>query len=129
MEAVYLDTHIVVWLRQKELEKFTPKALEAIEKSYHLLISPMVELELQYLYEIGRLSDTPHNIIGDLDGMMGLGIDNVGFHDVVKKSLFIEWTRDPFDRLIAAHCMAKNSTLITKDETILKNFELAKRSN
>lgn len=124
MEALYLDTHIVVWLRQKELEKFTPKALEVIEKSSSLLISPMVELELKYLYEIGMLSDTPHNIIGDLDAMIGLSIDDASLHDVVKKSLFIEWTRDPFDRLIVAHSMAKNRPLITKDEKIVANYDM-----
>jgi PIN domain nuclease of toxin-antitoxin system len=125
VEAVYLDTHVVVWLRQKELEKFTATALEAIEKSSRLLISPMVELELKYLYEIGRLTDTPHNIIGDLDAMIGLSIDDTSFHDVVKKSLFIEWTRDPFDRLIVAQAMAKNYPLITKDEKITVNFNMA----
>lgn len=114
MEAVYLDTHIIVWPRQKELEKLTPKAFEAIEKSSSLLVSPMVELELKYLYEVGRVTDTPHDIIGGLDAMMGLCIDDTSFHDVVKKSLFIEWTRDPFDRLIGAHSMAKNRPLITK---------------
>jgi len=125
VEAVYLDTHIVVWLRQKELEKFTSKALEAIEKSSSLLISPMVELELKYLYEIGRLTDTPHNIIGDLNAMIGLSIDDASFHDVIKKSLFIEWTRDPFDRLIVAQSMAKSHPLITKDKKIIANSNMA----
>ena len=123
VESVYLDTHIVVWLRQKELHKLTKKALEAIESADKLLISPMVELELKYLYEIGRLTDTAHNIIGDLDAMIGLEVDSIDFHMLIKKSLLIEWTRDPFDRLIVAQCMAKNIKLITKDETIIENFD------
>ena len=93
------------------------------ESADKLLISPMVELELKYLYEIGRLTDTAHNIIGDLDAMIGLEVDSIDFHMLIKKSLLIEWTRDPFDRLIVAQCMAKNIKLITKDETIIKNFD------
>ena len=123
VESVYLDTHIVVWLRQKELHKLTKKALEAIESADKLLISPMVELELKYLYEIGRLTDTAHNIIGDLDAMIGLEVDSIDFHMLIKKSLLIEWTRDPFDRLIVAQNKEKNIKLITKDETIIKNFD------
>lgn len=125
MEAVYLDTHIIVWLRQKELHKLSQNAIDAIENADKLLISPMVELELKYLYEIGKVTDTPHNIIGDLDAMIGLEVDNIDFHTVIKKSLFIEWTRDPFDRLIVANCIAKNAKLVTKDEMIIKNFDIA----
>lgn len=47
MEALYLDTRIVVWLRQKELQKFSPKALEAIEQVGWLFVSPMVEFKLK----------------------------------------------------------------------------------
>lgn len=122
MESLYLDTHIVVWLRQKELEKFSAKALNVIETSYNLLISPMVELELKYLFEIGRINDTPYNIIGDLNAMIGLKIDDVSFNDVIKKSLLIEWTRDPFDRLIVANAMLKDYLLLTRDENILSHF-------
>lgn len=122
MESLYLDTHIVVWLRQKELEKFSAKALNVIETSYNLLISPMVELELKYLFEIGHINDTPYNIIGDLNAMIGLKIDDVSFNDVIKKSLLIEWTRDPFDRLIVANEMLKDYLLLTRDENILSHF-------
>jgi len=57
--TAYLDTHAVVWLYNNELKKFPTATLEFIEKS-QLLISPMVILELGYLYEIKRnRSDTP----------------------------------------------------------------------
>ena len=123
METLFLDTHIVVWLREKSLEKFSPKAIEAIENSMQLLISPMVELELKYLFEIGKINDTPYNIIYELDAMIGLKIDTIDFSELIKKSLLLEWTRDPFDRIIVAHTMAKNIKLITKDERISANFK------
>lgn len=125
METLYLDTHIVVWLRQKVLEKFSKRALDAIENASVLLISPMVMMELKYLQEIGRITDTPHNILGDLNAMIDLRVDEVEMFDVIKKSLALEWTRDPFDRLIVANAMVRDYPLLTKDEKILTHFERA----
>ena len=123
MEALYLDTHIVIWLRQKELHKFSPKALDAIEGAGQLLVSPMVELELKFLQEIGRITQTPYNILGDLGAMIGLKIDDKNFSEVIQKAMLIDWTRDPFDRLIVAHAMSQNSPLLSKDEKILSYFQ------
>ena len=123
MEALYLDTHIIVWLRQKELEKFSPKALEAIEQAGQLFVSPMVELELKFLHEIGRISETPYNILGDLGAMIGLKIDDHSFSEIIQKAMLIDWTRDPFDRIIVAHAMSQESKLLTKDENILSHFQ------
>jgi len=80
-------------------------------------------LELKYLFEIGKINDTPYNIIYELDAMIGLKIDTIDFSELIKKSLLLEWTRDPFDRIIVAHAMAKNIKLITKDERISANFK------
>lgn len=123
MEALYLDRHILVWLRQKELQKFSPKALEAIEQAGQLFIFSMVELELKFLNEIGRISETPYNILGDLGAMIGLKIDDRGFGDIIQKAMLIDWTRDPFDRIIVAHAMSQDSKLLTKDEKILSHFQ------
>ena len=54
----YLDTHVVAWLYEGLVEKLSSPARQAIEDST-LLFSPMVELELQYLHEIGRLTVPP----------------------------------------------------------------------
>lgn len=123
METLYLDTHIVVWLRQKEMEKFSKRALDAIENAHALLISPMVMMELKYLQEIGRLTDTPYNILGDLNAMIDLRVDEVEMFEVIKKSLSLEWTRDPFDRLIVANAMVRDYSLLTKDEKILTYYD------
>ena len=55
---VYLDTHVVVWLYAGLLDKITDAAKQAIDES-DLFISQLVRLELQYLYEIGRISAEP----------------------------------------------------------------------
>ena len=49
----FIDTHIAVWLCSEKRRSFPAKARAAIEDGW-LAISPIVELELQFLHEIGR---------------------------------------------------------------------------
>jgi PIN domain nuclease of toxin-antitoxin system len=37
----------------------------------------------------------------------------------------LNWTRDPFDRLIVAHSLCRGISLLTKDRTIRSRVELA----
>ena len=125
METVYLDTHIVVWLRQKELDKLSSTAIELIERADKVLVSAMVVLELKYLYEIGRLSVRPEEIIEDLSRMIGLQVDEVDFYKVVLASMDLTWTRDAFDRMIAANALMTRAKLITKDSKMLEHLDVA----
>ena len=49
----YLDTHVVAWLYAGEFGKLSKAAAERIHED-NPFISPVVVLELQYLYDIGR---------------------------------------------------------------------------
>jgi PIN domain nuclease of toxin-antitoxin system len=63
--VVFLDTHIAVWLYAGLIVKISETAKQTIEAN-DLLISPMVRLELQYLFEIGRITVKPDTIIKNL---------------------------------------------------------------
>ncbi len=118
----YLDTQVMVWLCQKQLDKLTPKASTAIEES-DLLISPMVLLELQYLYEIKRIIHPPQVLLNQLESQIGLGLCNHPFPAVVQAALFETWTRDPFDRVIVAHAKSNGyAPLVTGDSKIRENY-------
>ena len=54
IQAVYLDTHVVVWLAAGKISQITPKAQALIETA-DLLLSPMALMELEYLYELKRI--------------------------------------------------------------------------
>ncbi|BAB73880.1 asl2181 [Nostoc sp. PCC 7120 = FACHB-418] len=41
-------------------------------------------------------------------------------------SLAINWTRDPFDRIITANAQIGNNILLSKDGNILNNYTCAK---
>jgi PIN domain nuclease of toxin-antitoxin system len=53
-EVIYLDTHVVIRVGQREYGKLGQDARRAIERG-DLLVSAAVVLEMEMLYEIGRL--------------------------------------------------------------------------
>jgi len=125
MESViYLDTHVVVWLYAGEMDLFSRRAIRSLEKN-DPIISPIVELELQYLLETERITVPPDEIIQTLAVEMGLRKCTHHFASIVTKSLKMTWTRDPFDRIITAHAAIDQSLLLTKDQTIASNYQNA----
>ncbi len=118
---IYLDTHVVIWLYAGLEEKFSQQA-RALINQHDLLISPIVRLEVQYLYEVGRITVDARAIIDDLEERIGLQICDAPFDQVVSRSMALSWTRDPFDRLIVAQAQVGWEPLLTKDETIRSHF-------
>ena len=119
---VYLDTQVLVWLASGEIERITANAADAIRKS-SLLVSPMVMLELQYLYEIKRLLKEPLAILNDIDTQIGVKVADASFEAVLRTALFESWTHDPFDRVIVAHARTDaHSPLVTSDAKIREHY-------
>jgi PIN domain nuclease of toxin-antitoxin system len=119
---IYLDTHVVVWLAEGAVEKLSPAAAAAIESS-EIEISPMVLLELEYLFEIKRIVRAPQALIDQLQTLIGLKVSDHPFPAVVRAALFETWTRDPFDRMIVAQARADGySGLVTSDEKIRDHY-------
>lgn len=88
-------------------------------------VSPIVELELTYLYEIGRVTEPASAPLSALRRILGLKVHDAPFAEVAQAAGPLSWTRDPFDRLIAAHAIVANTPLVTADETIRENLPLA----
>ena len=114
---IRLDTHVVVWLYTGQVEEFSTGAVAAIEE-HQLVVSPMVQLELSYLHEIGRLTVGGAEIVADLSRRVGLERSDVSLDALVETAAALTWTRDPFDRLIVADAFVSGATLLTKDRTI-----------
>lgn len=120
----FLDTNIVVWLAQGEVEKLSPKVAKIIE-SNDIFISPLVKLELEYLNEIKRIKIKSEKLIKELYDVIGLQVHNVPLTVLIEQSLQEKWTRDPFDRLIVSHAKCEKAFLLTKDKIILNHYEKA----
>lgn len=121
---VQLDTHVVVWLHDGLIDRISPAARAALN-THALAISPMVELELQYLHEIGRLNIPAAEMLHTLHTAIGLTVSQTSFAAVASKAAHISWTRDPFDRLIVAQAQCDAAALITCDERIRNHFTAA----
>jgi len=122
--VTYLDTHVVAWLYAGEMGKLSAKAADEIQKDAPL-VSPMVVLELQYLFEIGRAGSPASTVIEGLARSIGLSVCELSFAKVVEDALHHKWGRDPFDRLIVAHASVNDAVLITKDERIRRHYKHA----
>ena len=121
----YLDTHVVVFLHSGDASRISAKAQYQIENT-DVLISPMVLVELQMLYDKGTLRYPASQILADLTQQIGLSVCQMPFAQVVRSAITIQWTREPGDLLIVANAVANNEApLITKDERIRGNYRNA----
>lgn len=121
---IYLDTHIVVWLYAGKIKKLSKQAKELIN-DHDVIISPVVRLELQYLFEIQRITVEANEIVSDLSNRIGLKMCDKSFNTIVSGALDFSWIRDPFDRIIVANAAVNHNILLTKDQNILENYEKA----
>jgi PIN domain nuclease of toxin-antitoxin system len=115
---IYLDTYVVAWLYAQGRAAIPARALAQIEDADDIRISPMVRLELQYLYEIQRVTQPPLPVLDALAAVLGLTVCQAAFPAVVREAEKQHWPRDPFDRLIVAQAALLDAPLITKDSTI-----------
>lgn len=121
---IYLDTHVVAWLYAGRSDLLSPNIRDMLRDN-DILISPIVVLELQYLYEIERIGVEADKVVDDLKQSIGLKLCTQAFSSVVEKAALQSWTRDPFDRIIVAQAAITNSLLATRDKEIQENYSVA----
>lgn len=115
---------MIGWLYEGADRRIPPRAREFLAAG-PVRFSPIVELELKYLFEVGRVTQPPTVPLQALGGSIGLAMADVPAAALVAAALDLSWTRDPFDRLIAAHAIVADAPLVTADRTILENLPQA----
>ena len=113
---IHLDTHALVWLLTGQSQALRPIA--------HRLrapigISPLVFLEIEFLHQAGKIGFSGARARSDVSGEGDFSISRTRFTDVVEQAMALDWTRDPFDRLIVANALADGAVLLTRDRHIL----------
>lgn len=116
-DVILLDTSAVLWLHRGHR-----RARPLLRRTQRLYASPASLLELKLLTEIKRLRlRTGANV-------RELIIDDRWLYDEppadawFSHALDLEWTRDPFDRLLAAHALLRNWRLATADDVMLEHL-------
>ena len=118
----YLDTNIAIFLHAGNAARLTQRAAEQIE-SAELLVSSMVMLELEMLYEKGAIKYTASQILSDLNLQIGVSVCQLPMALVMNSALRIKWTRAPGDRIIVANAIANNEApLITSNRRINEHY-------
>ena len=123
---IFLDTHVVIWLYANEIGLLSTSAIKAMEENT-LYISPMVLLELQYLYEKPKpkLKVSEHIILKFLSQKIGLKVIETNFKAIIEVAKTLTWTRDSFDRIIVAETQVNHGKLVTKDHHIRQHVQAA----
>jgi PIN domain nuclease of toxin-antitoxin system len=88
-------------------------------------VSPLVSLELAYMHEIGRARDSAPMMLAALGQSIGLRVDDISLAELANTAVGLTWTRDPFDRMIAAQAILADASLVTADRTILEHLPQA----
>lgn len=117
---VQIDTCVAIWLYEGKKDKLSLPVIELIENQ-PCQFSPVVRLELQYMFEIGRNDSDAATVVDVMRNQFGIEEAHTDFSLVVQAATTIDWTRDPFDRLIAAQSICDDAVLITKDRTIRRH--------
>jgi PIN domain nuclease of toxin-antitoxin system len=113
--VILLDTNALIWLDHAH-----PRA-RALARTGPLHISPATLLEIQILQEAGRLrlrNGDAHAIASDDRWVL----DDPPAAAWFAVALDLTWTRDPFDRLIAAHAQVRGWRLATADAMLLEKL-------
>ena len=118
----YFDTQALVWLAQGSLDQISPRVNRAMQQA-ELLFSPIVLLEIEYLYEIKRCKRPARDIQTKVEHELGVRLCDLPFSTIAEAALDEKWTRDPFDRLIVANAKANGfAWLISADEQMRKLY-------
>ena len=123
--SFHLDTHVALWMAAGDARRRL-KPIEAMLRKGRLYLSPLAILELQFLFELGRLGTRVEEVVGVLFEDHGVEEAPGDLREIGRQVQGLTWTRDPFDRLIVAHAIAHGSVLLTADETILAHCPRAR---
>jgi len=120
--GVHLDTHVLLWLSQGRAKALGTEAFR-LARNQSWIISPAVILELESLYEIGRIRTTPDRVIEAASEAGDLTLSASQFDEVIARTRHLSWTRDPIDRIITAQAIVDGAKLLTADRMIRANFQ------
>jgi PIN domain nuclease of toxin-antitoxin system len=114
--VILLDTNALIWVEQGHR-----RVRALVSGGSRLHISPASVLELQFLDEAGRIRlarGSVEPIVHDDRWVLDEPPSIAWF----ERAVDLKWTRDPFDRLLAAHVQIRGWRLATSDTTLLHHL-------
>lgn len=113
---ILLDTSAAIWFAQGHRRA---RALDAFSRLY---LSPASLLEIRFLEEIGRLRLSPGLTAAAVARDPRWRLDEPPAGRWFEEACELTWTRDPFDRLLAAHARVRRWKLATGDDQLIERL-------
>ena len=113
---ILLDTNAVIWLHRND------RRAARLGDRGRLYVSPATVLELQFLLEVGRLRLAADSEVTHLVHDDRWVVDDPSSAAWFDAATTIQWTRDPFDRLLVAHARIRKWRLATGDSLLLERL-------
>jgi PIN domain nuclease of toxin-antitoxin system len=119
--TLLLDTHFLIWLvlGSKRISRFP-----WLDQYRPWGVSPVSLLEIQFLAEIGRLTVRNPDFTNAVMKDARFTVDDIPLTTLVRSAIRLDWTRDPFDRLLVAHSAARRVAFCTTDRGIRDHHRL-----
>jgi PIN domain nuclease of toxin-antitoxin system len=116
-----LDTHFLLWvgLDVPRLAEF-----EWLDRYRPWAVSPVSLLEVKFLAEAGRVEVRHPEFAEAVARDPRFVVDEPSLGALIERAVPMDWTRDPFDRLLTAHSVVRSVPFCTLDRTIRKNHSL-----
>ncbi len=114
---ILLDTNAVILMNRRHRRA---RVLDRYAGA--LRFSPVVLLELRFLEESASVRFRARDPALAAREDPRWTYDDPPLAAVAERALELSWTRDPFDRLIAAHALVRRWRLATSDGTILERL-------
>lgn len=119
--TVLIDTHFLLWIIEGSPRL---RSYPWVKKYSPYGISPISILELQFLSEVGKIQLDVLGFMSNLARDPRFLLDDTPLLQLIKEAVHLGWTRDPFDRLLAAHSLARRVPLCTVDAVIRRHHGL-----
>ncbi len=116
---ILLDTNAVIWILAGH-----DRATQLRETPARLFLSPVSLLEIQFLVEVGRLNPFEDGV-SSLSDDPRWSLDSPSSDVLFRAALEVDWTRDPFDRLLVAHARSRRFRFATGDSYLLERLSSA----
>jgi PIN domain nuclease of toxin-antitoxin system len=114
--VILLDTNALIWL-----ESGHRRARPLRSGRQPIYISPISLLEIQFAQEAGRLRVAADDVLALAHDDRWL-VDEPPVTAWIAAAAHLSWTRDPFDRLLAAHAEVRGWRLATADAMLLEHL-------
>jgi PIN domain nuclease of toxin-antitoxin system len=111
--VILLDTHAAIWLARGH------RRARPLKELPRLYLSPASVLEIQFLLESGRVRLAADTTVAQVAADDRWTLDEPPVARWFAAACDLSWTRDPFDRLIAAHAQVRRWKVATADALLL----------